>query len=173
MPELRNSRWEKFAQLVAKGVSRTAAYGEAYNKPGAAANSSHGSRLGQKLIVVQRIEELRPHTEAASSADLDPEFVIRNLLQVLQKAVDSGKFSSANKTLELLGKFQGMFNESRRGNRQADPLDDMDSEQLKHFIRRHLIGLGPGTLKMLGFVAIEPESGETPPQTGPASAIIH
>ena len=120
MPELKNVRWEKFSQLRAKGCTMGAAYAEAYEKTEAKFHSGHGSRLAQKTVVAQRIEELRPRSEATSSGDLDPEFVIQNLLQVLQKAVDSGKFSSANRTLELLGKFQGMFADSKRDNRTVE-----------------------------------------------------
>ncbi len=121
MPELKNARWDKFAKLRAKGCTLGAAYAEAYEKTEAKLHSGHGSRLAQKTVVAQRIEALRPRSEATSSGDLDPEFVIQNLLQVLQKAVDSGKFSSANRTLELLGKFQGMFADSKRDNRMVEP----------------------------------------------------
>lgn len=160
MSELRNMKWEMFAKLRAAGATQSESYARAYNKTPSLGTANSGNRLEQRPLVTKRIEELRPQSEATGSADLDPEFVIQSLLKNLSKAADSGKFSSANRTLELLGKFQGMFNESRRDSRMVDPLDGMDEQQLVKFVRRTLTDLGTGTLKKLGFIAIEPASAQ-------------
>ena len=175
MPRLENPKHEAFAVLRAKGRTLGSSYATAFgHAKELRLHSGHGSRVAKRPEVTARIEELRPRSEAASSGDLDPEFVIQNLLQVLQRSVESGKFTAANRTLELLGKFQGMF-QSQRDNPTSSPLDDMDSEQLVTFVRRSLTNLGPGSLRTLGFVAIEPEADETPlPESGnPGEQVMH
>src|ERR1035437_6377904 len=57
MPVLTQSKHEKFAQLIAKGVSATNAYGSAgYSKVGAAQNAS---RLITNDYILARIKELQ------------------------------------------------------------------------------------------------------------------
>jgi hypothetical protein len=101
----------------------------------------------KKPEVAERIRELRPRSAVASSGDLDPEFVIQNLLRVLQKSVDSGRFTAANRTLELLGKFQGMFNDRRNDRREQDAnlpdLDSMNPDQIFQYMRNKIIDVNP------------------------------
>jgi len=63
MPALDNARHERFCQLMAGGnLSRTAAYEAAYGATGKAAGNS-GSRLMEKVGIVQRIDELQLKVE--------------------------------------------------------------------------------------------------------------
>ncbi len=64
MPELKNVRWEKFAQLRAKGCTMGAAYAEAYEKTEAKFHSGHGSRLAQKPVVAQRMVSAKSSTQS-------------------------------------------------------------------------------------------------------------
>ena len=110
--------------------------------------------------MAQRIEELRPRSEVTSSEDVDEEFVLSSLLEPYNKALARGKVSAANRALELLGKKLRLFQERNTRHGQHDPLDEMDDQQLVKFIRRTLMDLGPGSLKQLGLIAIEPVSSQ-------------
>ena len=148
MPELKNKKHEEFATLRAGGCTLGAAYATAFGfETELRQHAAHGSRLSKRPLVAARLEEKLPETAVASTEDLDPEFVIQNLLQVLQKAVDSGKFSSANRTLELLGKFQGMFNDRRNDRRERETdlpdFDGMTPEKIFNYFRRSMADANP------------------------------
>ena len=145
MPELKNARWERFAQLRAKGCSLSASYNEAYDKPAGSNHSAHGSRLGKRPILSARIQELRPRSEVTSSEDLDPEFVIQQLLSSLRDSVSAKKFSASNRTLELLGKYQSMWAESKNS-RLGEPsteLDGMSADEIRTWMVRKVEDLCP------------------------------
>lgn len=128
MPALRNSRHERFAQELAKGVSASEAYVLAGFKP----NRSNAASLRHKEHISTRIDELlqqREEIHAQSTAKaieataLTKEWVIKKLIEnadramqavpVTIKGVPTGEYqydgSTANRALELLGKELGMF----------------------------------------------------------------
>jgi hypothetical protein len=85
---LTNSKWEKFAQLVASGKSETDAYYESYkvkNKMGAMAN---GHRLMKNAIVRARIEFLQ--SENASKCAISREEAM-NILADIARNADSSR----------------------------------------------------------------------------------
>ncbi len=63
MPVLKNSRWEKFAQLRAEGMSM----GRAYVEAGFKRHASNASRLSRNEQVLARIEELQGNSAQAIS----------------------------------------------------------------------------------------------------------
>ena len=67
MPELKNTRHERFAQGIAKGLSATAAYAAAGYKP----STAHASRLAVNGSIVERVCELTAPALAESEATVE------------------------------------------------------------------------------------------------------
>lgn len=124
MPALDNSKWERFARLVANGDSPT----ESYVSAGYSAASAHASasRLLKNATVCTRIAELRPRIiEIATQATgINKAWVISGLKKNYERAMqeeavldregkETGEFvyqgTVANRSLELIGKELGMF----------------------------------------------------------------
>lgn len=62
MPILKNQKHERFAQLIATGVSATEAYTKVYRKKGKVAGSA-GGRLLKNVGIQQRLSELQQKAE--------------------------------------------------------------------------------------------------------------
>lgn len=109
MPLLENAKHEKFAQLVAGGAALTVAYaGAGYTK-----HDCNASRLNRNEKVRERIKELQQ--AASEAATVDAAWVFNELQSVYRASMESGRYSSAVRSLELMGKSLGLFAE-------ADPM---------------------------------------------------
>lgn len=106
MPPLANSKHEKFAQLVASGSVLSRAYTDAGYRP----HDCNASRLNRNEQVRERIMELQ--RSASESATIDAAWVLGELRTVYRASLESGRYSSAVRSLELLGKSLGLFSES-------------------------------------------------------------
>lgn len=122
MPVLK-ARWEKFAQLIARGEckSNAAAYLAAgYDRVPGDTAKVRAYQLLKKPAIAERIKELQAEfeqetNEARKSAfeamRLTREFVINELLDTLRRAKSGKRIdgATANRACELLGKELGMF----------------------------------------------------------------
>lgn len=106
MPPLENAKHERFAQLVAGGAALTVAYADAGFKK----HDCNASRLNRNEKVRERIMELQ--RSASESATIDAAWVLGELRTVYRASLESGRYSSAVRSLELLGKSLGLFSES-------------------------------------------------------------
>jgi len=78
MAQLRNTRWEKFAQQIAKGMSIVDSYQVAgYAAKTYSASATLGSRLFKKVEIQERVDELR--RAGATRAEISVERVLREL----------------------------------------------------------------------------------------------
>lgn len=112
MAMLSNPKFEKFAQLLARGNVTQA---QAAIAAGFAEKSSAvaGSRMANNPKVKARIDELRfiGETVAIESIVVDRLWIVQKLVQIVQKCTSEKRYnpSAATKSLELLGKDLGMF----------------------------------------------------------------
>jgi phage terminase small subunit len=131
MPTLENTRHERFAQGIVKGLTVDAAYSAAGFKP----HSGNASRLRGNERVRARIEELM--TEAASAMVLSARWCVDELAKNHARAVAKGDLTSSNRALELIGRFFRAWTPEDTGDQQADhiPL----AERLKTYTREREI----------------------------------
>ena len=112
---LLNPRHEHFCRLVAAGQSPAQAYvGAGYSEQSA---YTSGPRLLKMAAVNARVAELRQtvSTGAIVRAELDREFVLRELTDNALRAKEQQQWAASNRALELLGKELGMFSDDRAG----------------------------------------------------------
>ena len=129
MPALKNAKYEKLAQELAKGASASAAYVAA----GFKANRGRASVLSRDSNIVNRVSELLQEKRSIDTAAmaaaieataLSKEWVLSRLKENVERAMQArpvldedgkaiGDFkydgNVANRALELLGKELGMF----------------------------------------------------------------
>src|SRR4051812_24033431 len=79
MPVLKNARWERFAQELAKGKSQT----EAYALAGYTGDRTAASRLATNVNILGRVTELKKR--GAERAELSIETVTRRLVGIADK----------------------------------------------------------------------------------------
>lgn len=141
MPKLQDPRREAFAQLVAEGRSRTAAYLEA----GFAAKSRRGAtasgvRLYREPAIRARIGELelvQHKREGGQRQD-----VLDKLWANVHKAVELKQLPAANRALELVGRSLGMFVERVAFENSDDVLAGMTDAELQAYLRGLIVDLG-------------------------------
>src|SRR5437762_1575878 len=119
MPTLKNQRWERFCQGLAKGMTGDAAYAEA----GYAPNRKNAARLKANEVIQDRMQELQDKAEERFF--LTKQFVLEAAIDNLEKArglrpVKVGpkdepkevylyEGAVANAALRMLGNELGMF----------------------------------------------------------------
>ena len=106
MPTLRNPKHERFAQLVASGVTAQAAFTQAgYPSP------QNGPRLRNNLLVAKRIEELQARNERkAEMAALSRDELIGILTEIIHATrarLSEARPSDGLKAAEMLAKMCG------------------------------------------------------------------
>jgi hypothetical protein len=110
---LRNEKLETFALSLARGRSMTQAAVDAGWKP-ATAHAS-GSRAAKREDVQGRVAELREMQDAARAEAIKAvemptrELVLRELIDVAERAKSGGQLQAQLRAIELLGKELGMF----------------------------------------------------------------
>jgi hypothetical protein len=127
MPILKNQKHERFAQLLATGMSASEAYTKVYKKKGKVAGSA-GGRLLKNVGIQQRLAELQQKAETAAVLTLADkrEFLRRvvvtsigevdeksPLCQSAEYSEDGRKFKMPDKlkAIELDAKLAGEFRE--------------------------------------------------------------
>jgi len=159
VPMLKNSRWELFAKLTARGATRGDAFFGAgftanhHGQPSMKIAGTRGSNLFTQHPEIQaRIEELvtEEREGALVRSQIDREYVLKQLKENHDRAMqaepvrnrqgmETGEFnyqgSVANRSLELMGKELGMFADRIQFENLDSELGDMDADQLRNFIR--------------------------------------
>jgi phage terminase small subunit len=146
MPVLENAQHELFAQQMAKGASQRDAYRAAgYNTKSDAAADASASRLLSNAKVAARVAELQTKVEALTveKTAVTKAWVIAKLVENVERAMQAepvldnegkptGEYkyngSVANRSLELLGKEQGMFIDRKEVGKPGDFADSDDTE---------------------------------------------
>lgn len=109
MAMLRNPKWEVYAQQRAKGFnkSQSARYA-GYSEKSAAVQANH---IEKNESVKQRIKELhdRVSERVVIEASLTKEWVLTELQDLYMMAKNKQLITPANRSLELIGKELGMF----------------------------------------------------------------
>lgn len=87
--------------------------GQAYLRAGFISNwpTQQGSKLLAKSKIKEQIERLKYH--ASLKWDLQPTKIVEKLIECYEGASTCGQWGSAARSLELLGKFLGMFNDKQ------------------------------------------------------------
>lgn len=117
MPTLRNPKHEKFAQLVASGMTAQAAFTQAgYPSP------QNAPRLRNNELVVKRIEELQARNErraelAALSRD-ELVAILTEIVRATRTRLSEARPADGLKAAEMLAKMCG-WNEPERVNVQS------------------------------------------------------
>lgn len=107
------AKQEKFCQGVAKGLSYSDAYREAYNADKMSEKTAweNASRLAKNSKVTARLEELRGKIEEELKYSARESFDKLKSLQSM--AEDSGNINAAIKAEELKGKLAGIYVEKK------------------------------------------------------------
>jgi phage terminase small subunit len=135
MPILKNQRYERFAQELAKGRSALEAYEIAGYKP----NRGNASVLKANPIISGRVAELQ--TRMVAEVVLTKEWIIEQLIENVKKDKENGSGAVANKALELLGREKGMFIERREVGEPGD-FDRLADAELWQRLRADAAELG-------------------------------
>lgn len=104
---------EKFCQNIAKGMSQSDAYREAYNTTKGKDKTvwENASRLMSDSKVTARIEELKQKATAEIKYTVEDSF--RKLSEIQTLAMKNKKLTDAIKAEELKGKLIGLYVEKR------------------------------------------------------------
>ena len=130
MPVLKNARWERFAQELAKGKTADEAYQAAGYRP----NRGNAATLKAKQNIQDRTQEILER--AASRVEMTREWLLRRLQKNIEMCQTPGETFSpaaANKAIEMAGReLHRMFVERRIiGVRN---IDQMTEAELLEFI---------------------------------------
>lgn len=109
MPQLGNTRHERFARFIAKGHCKSKAYilaGYTANKGNAARLWNNKGKSSERIKA--RVKEL-----VTKAADLSAQDILDNVLATYNLAIESGQCSAALKACEMLGKEMGLFRDRR------------------------------------------------------------
>ncbi|KKL52662.1 hypothetical protein LCGC14_2283240, partial [marine sediment metagenome] len=138
-------RHERYAQGLAAGKVQSIAYVDAGYKP----SEPHASRLASDGKISGRVQEILGR--AAHKAELSAQWVLERLVRVYNGSMEGqpildryGKptgdkirnFSGANKSLELIGKYEGIGMFVERKDVTHHNLKDMSDTDLDSFIAR-------------------------------------
>jgi hypothetical protein len=156
MPMLKNQRWERFCQGLARGLTGDAAYAEAGYIP----NRANAARLKTKESILSRVSELQVQTE--KRFHLSKQYVIDVLIENAEKALgrrpvrlgkpkEDGSFdevyvyegAAANAAIRLAGAEMSMFTERRDvtvKNEYAHLTDEQLAQKLVEIGQQVLLG---------------------------------
>lgn len=109
MSALKNPKDERFAQLVAKGMSQSDAYREAFNPKGSKAKTIWENASKKYTKVKPRIDEIRERAiaKAEPGAIATIQEMQEGLTKLLRDSIAEGDKDGAVKISTLLGKWQG------------------------------------------------------------------
>ena len=125
MAELSNPRHERFAQLLVEGNAADMAYAEAGYQP----NRGNAIRMKANENVKARVAELQKR--AGEKHDVTVAGVVKNLVDLGDKAATAGQFGPAIRAHELIGKTIAAFTDSYK-----DDSSKMTDEAMVEAIRQ-------------------------------------
>jgi hypothetical protein len=102
---LPSPRQEQFAQGLAAGLSRSAAYRKAYARPQGSSARACAARLSTKAHILQRVQEIRNEASPLATACLSA--LISSLEARARAEIDSGRLRSAVGLMERIAKVAG------------------------------------------------------------------
>ena len=137
MPILKNPRHERFAQLLASGKTKAAAYVEAGYSP----SDGNSSTLSKTKGVAKRLEELLEKQRAAidiaaERAAVTVESLIADATRIEKGAIEAGQWAAAIAAVREKGILSGKRVErSERGQPgEFDAIENMNADQLRAFL---------------------------------------
>ena len=137
MPVLKNPRHERFAQLLATGKTKTAAYVEA----GYSHNDGNSSVLARSKGIANRVKELLEKQRsavdiAAQRAAVTVETLLAEAEQCRAMAVESGQIAAAIAAIREKGVLSGKRVErSERGQPgEFEAIENMTAEELQNYL---------------------------------------
>jgi hypothetical protein len=185
VPELRQHKWEIFARFLADDHSQS----ESYELAGYRPSTANASTLANKPAIQQRVAELKEEKlqravefkTRLAALNVDPDNPDPDDLEIVEEIVTwtvamvqkelwknarlaqtANEFTAANKSLELLGKSIGMWEDAKK---------DKDSGAGKPQVSIALIGEATGRLAISGGgMPTEESSPLTPIRRGVADA---
>lgn len=132
MPQLSNSKHERFAQEIAQGRSAS----EAFVLAGYAKNDSNAARLNENERVKARVAELIAErveinregiNRAVERVQVSVESLLREAEAVRAKALEAGQFAAAISAIKEKGILAGLRVEKReQAHRTAEALSDAE-----------------------------------------------
>jgi hypothetical protein len=164
VPELRQHKWEIFARFLADDHSQS----ESYELAGYRPSTANASTLANKPAIQQRVAELKEEKlqravefkTRLAALNVDPDNPDPDDLEIVEEIVTwtvamvqkelwknarlaqtANEFTAANKSLELLGKSIGMWEDAKK---------DKDSGSGKPQVSIALIGEATGRLAISG-----------------------
>lgn len=119
---------EKFAQCIATGVGVLVSYRESYSVRGNENTlSRNAQRIKNKPHVAARIAEIMAEGEQVELVPTDKKYVLKGLRREAEDMV-KGTSASRTRALELIGKTQGMFDETLNLNIQDRTPEQIEAE---------------------------------------------
>lgn len=105
-----NPKQTLFVKYYVSSMNVTKAYRKAYGS-GLSDNSCAVS--GKKLLNQPKIKQEvdREIERVKGSIEIDTDYVVKGFVEIHRLGIETGNLSAANKSLECLGKFLGMFKE--------------------------------------------------------------
>ena len=137
MPALENPRHEAFAQEVAAGRSKQAAYAKAFSRAADGAAAVNANRLLKRLTSLSRVEEIRAKAarkaevaqeEAIEKAAIDLEGLIARADKTYDGALAAGQFGAAVSAIKEMGILTGFRVE--RSTRTNYTFTDLSDDEL-------------------------------------------
>jgi hypothetical protein len=170
---LKNAKHELFAQELASGENAS----QAYRNAGYSENRSAACRLSQDVRIQQRLAELltqraRRHDKATEKAvselGLSKQWVLARLVENAEQALARKDGNVANRSLELIGKEQGMFIDRKESGAPGDFAGLQSADEVLALVRAEL---GAETAALLAKALGKQEASE-PIEDDPNSALV-
>jgi hypothetical protein len=135
LPILEDPRYERFSQLLSKGMPQ----GQAYVEAGFQATTDQSIRVGahklaKKNAIVRRITELQEASarRAERESGIDKKWVLFRLRDLSDAAQSANQYGPSVRAVELIGKEISMFVD--RHEVKSGPLDSLSFEDLDALI---------------------------------------
>jgi hypothetical protein len=132
---LDDPRYERFSQLLSKGLPQ----GQAYVEAGFQATTDQSIRVGahklaKKAAVAKRVTELQEAAarRAERESGIDKKWVLLRLRDLSDAAQGAKQYGPSIRAIELVGKEMGLFVD--RHEVKSGPLDEMNFEDLEKII---------------------------------------
>ena len=135
MSVLKNPKWERFAQELAKGKSQA----EAYVDAGYAGHESSACRLQSNAKIQARIDELLERS--AKKVEITIDWLRDQLIGDHELARELGQASAAVSATNSIGKLYGLIVERKEVGRPGE-FESMNADQLREYIGRETAELG-------------------------------
>ena len=135
MPVLKNPKWERFAQELAKGRSQVEAYERAGYKP----DSGAANRLSGNVSIQARVAELQ--NKVAERTEITLQSLLEDAERIQRGAERDGQWTAANAALQSKAKLAGKWID-RHEHGAAGAFEALSDAELLVQIERDSLELG-------------------------------